>query len=204
MTIRKYATLGIEMMIVLQSQPSTGKMKATAPQVGITAPWQRSAQHALQFTFRTLGTPIIRISSINAMRGSSNFGDMSPQERHAQAAMILACVGRAVDMTEMAYLRAYYGRELFGGKYERAVADILTQTVVGALYTGLHPRRGIQKLIFNYFGKDVPMTKICDDLKCNLYAANKQRNAVYDALSELGARADRDAENALYGAGLIQ
>lgn len=165
--------------------------------------WQRSSQDALKFAFTILGVPIIRISSINAMRGASNYGDMTPQELHAQAAMIMACVERTVDITGMAYLRAYYGHELFGGRYERIVIDILVRAVVSAMGTGMHPRRGIQQLTLNFFGKDIPITNIRSALRCSLDNANKKRNSVYDVLSDLGTRADRDAENALYGAGLI-
>lgn len=118
--------------------------------------------------------------------------------------MIMACVERSVDSIEMAYLRAYYGHELHNGDLARIVMDILVQAVVGSLGTGLHKRRGIQKLILNYFGHDIAFRHIRTELACSLDNANKMRIQVYDALSDLGARAERDAENALYNAGIIK
>ena len=184
-------------------------MKASSPEGGfhhgeVLLGWQRSSQDALRFTFATLGKPIVRISSINSMRGAASYGDLTPHERHAQAAMILACVERNVDSTEMAYLRSYYGRELCNGEYAKVVADVLVRAVVGSLGTGLHPRRGIQKLIFAYFGQDIPISTIRRDLQCSLDNAIKKRNIVYDLLGNLGARADNDAELALYNSGMIE
>ena len=163
----------------------------------------RSAHEALQFAYRISGVPIVKMSSVNSMRGASGGGDLNPYERHAQAAMILACVERQVDLTETAYLRAHFGKELFSGQYERIITDILFRAVIGAMGTGVYSRRGVQKLILNFFGKDIPMSAIRRDLQCSLDNANKKRNQVYDALSDLGVRAERNAENALCCAGLI-
>lgn len=163
--------------------------------------WQQSTQHALQFAFRTIGTPIIKLSSINSMRGASGAGEMTPQELHGQAAMIIACVERKVDIVEMCYLKAYYGREL---NHDRAVAEVLTHTVVAAMGTGVHSRRGIEKLIQNYFGGDIPITQIRRDFNCNNHYANVKRNKVYDTLTAIGARAENDADIALHSAGLLE
>ena len=186
-----------------------------------------STQQAMQFAFHISGVPIVKTSGIYSMvppnkkKPTDKHGNevaivrthmrcQSPElvgltihERHAQAAMIIACVERAVDTTGMAYIRAHYGRELFGGEHARIVADILVRAVVGALGTGMHSRRGLQKLILNYFGKDITLANIANDLNCTLYIVTKKRGVVYDALDAVGTRADIDAELALYNAGLI-
>ena len=208
--IRSQLGPGHRKMITLHNLAPTGMVKATDPGagsklgIGTMLDWQRSSQDALRFAFTTLGTPIVKISSINSMRGSSNFGEMTPQERHGQAAMIMACIERNVDIIEMAYLRAYYGNELSNGMYAKAVTEILVRSVIGALGTGSHPRRGIQKLVFNYFGQDIPISTIRRDLGCSLDNANRKRSIVYDTLSDIGTRADNNAELALYNSGLIE
>lgn len=163
----------------------------------------QSSSQALQFTFSVLGRPIIKISSINSMRGSSNHGDLTPYEQHAQAAMILACVERRVDIYEISYLKAYYGKELIKGQHERQVADILVRAVISTLGTGMHRRRGIEKLVRIFFGQDIPMSAVRHDLGCNPSFLNQRRDQVYDVLSDIGNRAETNADVALHVAGLI-
>jgi len=67
---------------------------------------------------------------------------MTPHDRHAQAAIILSIVEKAVDVNGLAYLKAHYGRELQGGEDQRAVADVLVRVAMAAMPTGMHNRRG--------------------------------------------------------------
>lgn len=160
----------------------------------------RSSHHALQFAFRTIGNPIVKMSSVNSMRGASGNGDMTPHDRHAQAAMIMAIVERAVDVNGLAYLKAHYGRELFGGEHERALANHLVRVVVGTLPTGNHNPRGIEKLVRIYFGQDISMVSVRKDMQCGHARANEYRDMVRMALGAIGGRADYEVDAALRAA----
>lgn len=163
----------------------------------------KSSHHALQFAFRTVGTPIVKLSSINSMRGASGNGDLTPHDRHAQAAIIMSIVEKATDANCMAYLKAYHGHELNKGNEERAVADILVRVVVATLPTGVHPRRGIEKLVRIYFGANISMISTRKDLGCNNRRYYEYRDEVCRVLDHIAARADADADRALEAAGLI-
>ena len=163
----------------------------------------KSAHHALQFAFRTIGTPIVKLSGINSMRGASGNGDLTPHDRHAQAAIIMSIVEKAVDANCMAYLKAYHGHELNNGREERAVADILVRVVVTTLPTGMHSRRGVEKLVRVYFGQSISMISIRKELACNNRRYYEYRDDVCRALDHIAMRADADADRALEMAGLI-
>lgn len=163
----------------------------------------KSTHQALSFAYRTINTPIVKLSSINFMRGSGGNSDLSPQERHAQAVMIISLVERSVDVMGAAYLKAHYGKELQGGTEERAVADALVKAAICAMPTGMHSRRGVEKLVRIYFGKDISMTSVRTDFKCRHATANEHREVVHGALDTIGRRADDAAHRALNSAGLI-
>lgn len=162
-----------------------------------------SAHHALQFAFGTLGKPIIKMSSINKMRGAAGNGDMTPHDRHAQAAIIMSVIEKAVDPGGMAYLLAHYGNELRGGDKERAVADVLVRAAMAAMPTGMHSRRGVEKLVRIYFGQDISMVSVRKDMGCGHPRANEYRDTVRKALNAIGDRADYDADAALRAACLV-
>ncbi|MFZ2524423.1 MAG: hypothetical protein WAW87_03820 [Candidatus Ferrigenium altingense] len=135
------------------------------------------------------------------MRGGSSFGDLTPQERHGQAAMVLSIVEKAVDVNGQAYLLACYGRELFGGEHERDLANHLVRVVLGSMPTGMHSRRGVEKLVRIYFGQDISMVSVRKDVHAK---ANEYRDMVNTALDSVGAKADYEADMALRFAGLIR
>lgn len=163
----------------------------------------RSSHHALQFAFRTLGIPIVKMSSVNSMRGASGNGDMTPHDRHAQAAMIMAIAERAVDVNGLAYLQAHYGRELAGGEHERALVNHLVRVVIGTFPTGTHYPRGVEKLVRNYFGQNIGMSAVRCDMRCGIKKANEYRDWVHQALGAIGRRAEYEVDVALRSAGLI-
>ena len=137
------------------------------------------------------------------MRGASGNGDLTPHDSHAQAAIIMSIIEKAVDVNGMAYLKAYHGHELNKGSEERAVADILVRVVVATLPTGSHSRRGIEKLVRIYFGANISMISTRKDLACNNRRYYEYRDEVCRVLDHIAMRADADADRALEMAGLI-
>lgn len=162
-----------------------------------------SAHHALKFAFRTLGMPIVKMSSVNSMRGAGGSGDMTPHDRHAQAAMIMAIVERTVDVHGQAFLRAYYGREHEAGEYKRELLNHLVKVVIGGLPSGMHYPRGVEKLIINYFGGSVGMSAVRQDMHCGITKANEYRDTVRFTLDNIWKRTEHEIDNALRSAGVI-
>lgn len=163
----------------------------------------KSADHALKWAFQVSGTPIVKMSSINSMRGAEGGGNMTPHDRHAQAAIILSIVEKAVDVNGLAYLKARYGRELQGGEEQRAVADVLVRVAMAAMPTGMHNRRGVEKLVRIYFGQEIGIPSVRKDLGCGNTKAHEIKKAVFDGLDAIGARAFGVLDDEMRRVGLI-
>lgn len=162
----------------------------------------RSAQHALKFIFRTLGRPIVKTSSPDG--GGMGAGEMTQHDKHAEAAMMMSLIERAVDDYGMAYLFAHYGRELMGGEHERPVMDMLLKAVMAGLPTGMHSRRGVQKMVGIYFGKPYSMVSARKDLGCNNRRYYEYKEEISRILDHIGRRAENAVADALDRAGHIE
>ena len=76
-------------------------------------------QHALGWAYETCSRPIVKISSVNAMRGTDGGGEgangeLTAYDRHAQAALILGLCERILPALHMAYISVQFGREASG------------------------------------------------------------------------------------------
>jgi hypothetical protein len=163
----------------------------------------KSADAALKWSFRVMATDIVKLSSINRMSGGSGSGEMSPHDRHAQAALIMQAIKRILDPVGMAYVMAQYGRELQGGMHERQVSDALVVAVIGSFPTGMHARRGVARLVGAYFGKEAGMISVRTDLGCNNRRYYEYKTWTNDALDRIHRRAIADSHRVLEDGGLI-
>lgn len=164
-----------------------------------------SADAALKWAFRVMATDIVKLSSINRMSGGSGAGEMSPHDRHAQAALIMSMIERAVDPVCLAYVMARYGRELQGGTQERTVSDVLTIAAIGSFPTGMHNRRGVRRLVAMYFGKKAEMISVRTDLGpgCNNRRYYEYKEWTENFLDKIHDRSLADAHRVLEHGGLI-
>jgi hypothetical protein len=153
--------------------------------------------------FELLNSEIVRTSSINRMRGSSGSSELSQQDWHAQAAMMMAMLERGLDSVELAFLYAHYGRELMSGSKARVIADTLVIAVMGSLPTGMHSRRGVEKIVRIFFGQKISMVSVRCDFKSSERTAYEYRTKVFNALSLVGKRADARAQELLENSGVI-
>jgi len=166
----------------------------------------RSAQAAISWAFRTSGKPIVKMSSINTMMGSMTGGSgeiLSPQEKHAEAALIYVAVERACDAYGIAYLNAQYGGQLRNGDHDRAVAKALIHMAMAALPSGVHRRRGVEQIIRNYFGQQIQRSEICKTLDCSMRRYYEYRAIIYAALDDISGRTDAIAADVLERAGIV-
>lgn len=163
----------------------------------------KSADHALKWAFQVSGTPIVKMSSINSMRGAEGNGDMTPHDRHAQAALIVGMAERLLDVNEMAWVMAKYAAVLRGGEYERPVADQLVKVVIAGAGTGQHSRCGYEKLVRIYFGQEIGIPAVRKDLGCGNTKAHEVKKAVFDSLDSIGNRTFGVLDDEMRRAGLI-
>jgi hypothetical protein len=163
----------------------------------------KSTDQALRRMFELLNSDIVRTSSINRMRGSSGGSDLSIQDWHAQAAMMMAGLERELSPVELAAIYAYYGRELRGGKKERVCADLLVQSVSPSLPSGMHSRRGVEKLVRIYFGADIGMVSVRCDLKTSERTAYEYRKRIADSLMKTSNDADNKAREVFIRQGIL-
>lgn len=145
----------------------------------------RSTRHALQFAFRTMASPIIKMSSINNMRGAGGNGDMTPHDRHAQAAMIVAMVERSLDLREIALIYAQYRHELNNGEKESEVISVITPAIIASFPTGMHSKRGVEKLIRIYFGKEVGQASLRADFKCTNIQCQEYKRIAFKVMNDI-------------------
>jgi len=76
------------------------------------------------------------------------------------------------------------------GWLDRETLDTLTRCAMAKLQTGMHPRRGIEKLVLKYFGQEVGIMSARKDLMCNEQRYYEYKALVYGAMNELGERAE--------------
>lgn len=163
----------------------------------------RSADQALKWAFQVSNTPIVKMSGINSMRGAEGNGDMTPHDRHAQAALIVGMAERLLDVTAMAWVMANYGAALRGGEYEHPVAGQLVMVMIAQAGTGMHSRRGYDKLVRIYFGQNISMVSARKDLGCGNTKAHELKREVFGCLNLIGSRAIAVLDEGMRLSGLI-
>lgn len=163
----------------------------------------KSADAALKWSVRIMASDIVKLSSINRMSGGSGSGEMSPHDRHAQAALIMQLVERELAMTYRAYVMLrYFGIDHCGDE-ESNLTQHLARVIVGAMPSGAHNTRGIITLIKIYFGKNIGLSAVRCDFKCGNDKSNEYKKLAFDALDKVESVAMAHAEMALESAGIV-
>lgn len=163
----------------------------------------KNADAALRWAFRVMATEIVKLSSINRMSGSSGSADLSPHDKHAQAALIMQVLERELNQLEIAYVMAHY-RGIGRLEHESEVVAMLSKAVIAAFPTGMHSMRGASKLVRIYFGQDIGISSIRRDFKCGNDKSNEYRDIAFKQLSGIGGRADAVIEDALIRSGIVE
>lgn len=143
-----------------------------------------SPEHALSWAYELTNRPIVKISSVNTMRGAEtqSSSELTAHDRHAQAALIVGLCERVLPSLHMAYVRAQFGREASG-------FDLLTHHLAANFGTGLHSRRSIEQIIRSYCGEKVGLREIKKSMACGVLKAVSYRNQAYDTLDVIHAQA---------------
>jgi hypothetical protein len=118
------------------------------------------------------------------MRGAENASsdELTPYDRHAQAALILGLCERVLPSLHMAYVQAQFGRD-------RSGFDLLVRHIAANFGTGIHRRRGIEQIIRSYCGEKGGLREIKKSMSTGLLKAASLRNRGYDALDAIHSQA---------------
>ena len=163
----------------------------------------RNPQHALRWAYETTSRPIVKISSINAMRGPEGAGetgadgDLTAYDRHAQAALILGMCERVLSEMHIAYIRVQYGREASG-------FDLLVRHLAANFGTGMHSRRGVELIIRTYCGQKTGLRELRKTMSCGMLKAASLRNRGYDALDMIHNQAMDTLQREMENRGLLE
>ncbi|SOD42390.1 hypothetical protein [Nitrosovibrio sp. Nv4] len=164
-----------------------------------------SAHSALAWAYQVSATPIVKLSSVNAMCGTPRrsgqnllLSHLSVHEQHAQAAAIIGIAERLEDPAYREYIAAR-----FGGMTKPEDVTVMMNRIFQALGTGIHGRRGAYKLLLCYFGKTISHKSIRYDLACGNDMVVAIRRGVYNMLDVIHSRAMADMAEDLESHGLI-
>ena len=138
----------------------------------------RNPGHALRWAFQVINEPIVKVSSINKMRGPSGFGELSPQDRHAQAALIMSLSERVLSPLHFAYIKLQFGRDMSGMSF-------LALYLAGQFGTGLHSRRGIEQIIRGYCGDELTLSDLKSSMRVGYIQALALRKKGFAAMSKI-------------------
>lgn len=68
----------------------------------------KSVDEALTRSFAIIRKDIVKLSSLNSMAGRASYGELTPQERHAQAAMVIGYTERTLSDILKSYAKCKY------------------------------------------------------------------------------------------------
>src|SRR6476620_2580398 len=143
----------------------------------------RGPEHALRWAYEMSSRPIVKLSSVNSMRGGGGavYDELTQHDKPAQAALIMSMVERLDDPACSEYIAAR-----FGGMTKPEEVTAMMNRIFAALGTGTHGRHGAYKLMLCYFGANIGYRAIRYDLKCRDAVVIEIRRKVYDALDVIG------------------
>ena len=160
-------------------------------------------EHALRWAYETSNRPIVKISSVNCMRGPERSeggrskDEMSAHDYHAQAALILGLCARILSPLHMAYVSVQFGREASG-------FDLLVRQLAANFGTGVHSRRGIEQIIRAYCGERIGLRELRKTMACGMLKAAGLRNQGYDILDTIHAQAIDMLQTEMESRGLVR
>lgn len=165
----------------------------------------QSAHNALSWAYRVSATPIVHLSSINQMCCKPNpetrnelLRDLTPKERHTQAALIIYMVERLEDPACVEYIRAK-----FSHKKESHAVKLIMHQALAALGTGVHRRRGVYKILLCHLGENINQRSIRHDLACSFDKMMLIRKSVFDSLDRVHEKAMNIMTEKLQEKGLV-
>jgi len=163
----------------------------------------KDAHHALYECFAIVSNSVMPQGTLGRMmkrtrKSSPRWAGLSPLEKQAQAAQVVAIVEKMADYSGREYIISDY----LGFTGGEATKNLLNAVMAG-LPTGVHQRRGVQAVLRNYFGHTVNARSMRYDLHCKQTELADYRKNVGDVSTRIGRRAMDYIEAQLIERGLI-
>jgi len=174
-----------------------------------------SAYHALAWSYVIETLPIIKLSSINNMRHVAGVPNilvrgLTPQEIHAQSALIIGMAERlhdpaepekVIDPAKREFLRARFGRRM-----SQDDMKVLVYRGCAALGVALHRdnQQAVYRIMRGYFGDEMTYRQARKALGCRHQYAVMAKSCLYDVLDIIHDRAMADMTEVLEQHGLIE
>lgn len=165
-----------------------------------------SAHNALEWAYNTSSRPIIKMAAINNMRQGSSGGipndlliNLTTQDKHGQAALIIGLVESMPRVTEREFLEARFGRKV-------GYSELATVTDYCRMALGLEPGKSqaVYRVVKGYFCVALQVREIRSLLGCRTQHAIMSRRCLYDTLDVIHRRAMADISEVLERQGLIE
>lgn len=167
-----------------------------------------SANQALAWAYNIEGRPIVKMSAINHMRQEPAkcaqnmlLLNLTAEDRHGQAALIIGMVEKLPDPAEVTYLAAQFGRRLTQDELR-----LLVFRGCEALGVGLEKslQEAVYRIMLGYFGKPMGYRQVQGLLRCRDVRARMTRDCLYDTLDIIHSQAMADITEVLEEHGLIK
>lgn len=162
------------------------------------------AGHALSWAYNVSSTPIIKMSAINHMRGSSRTTrnllllGLTVEDIHKQASNIVGMVARLPEPEQREYIGGRFGNRL--SRDDLRLLVLLASDVTGL---GLEKIGAVYQITRGYFGGNMGYREVRRILSCRDQQAALVKSCLYDTLDMIHHRALADMTEVLQQKGLI-
>lgn len=166
-----------------------------------------SAEGALHWAYAVSSMPIVHLSAINSMRMTARFGvrssntlimDLTAQDRHGQAALIIGLIDRVRDPVGREYIKARFGRKT-------DPSDLLC--LVEYCADGLRvpeKQEAVYRVLKDYFTGRMSIRTVRREIGCRHHRAAVTRHRLFTALDMLELRAMDELRRIMEERGLVQ
>lgn len=164
------------------------------------------AAHVLAWAYNVEARPIVKMSAINHMRqlppkGAQNMLllNLTAEDRHGQAAMVIGMVERLPDPAEREYIAAQFGRRLMPKDLR-----ILVYRGCEAIGVALEKQESVYRIMRSYFDGAMGRREVRSLLGCRTQQAIMVKSCLFDTLDVIHHHAMADITEVLRDHGLIE
>jgi hypothetical protein len=167
----------------------------------------QNCESALRWAYNTASRPIVKLSTVHGMRrvvGHYHYpnpllDDLTAQERHSQAALIIGLIDKLDDPVEVEYVRARFGRRT-------DPRDLLRLVCYCCIGLGIGPDRSeaMYRVLREYFAGQVSTRMVRREIGCRHHSAVVVRHRLCTALEMVELRALSDIGRILEERGLVE
>lgn len=165
-----------------------------------------SAENALDWAYGVETRPIVKLSMVNSMRSSPRnyqypngiIANLTVQDRHGQAALIIGLIDRVHDPVGREYIKARFGRKTDPD-------DMLC--LVEYCADGLRvpeKQEAVYRVLKDYFTGRMSIRTVRREIGCRHHSAAVVRHRLFTALDMLELRAMDELRRIMEERGLVQ